>query len=231
HRRSGARRLRPAQDLRVSAMAEHSSNEAFSTLERMVRGMRIAMKPGKLLYSSRDSLKRGDLYVLGFNPGGDPNVERENVLEDLLRTPSSQWNEYINGSWRLRSKTYLAGQQPRQLRIRSFFSEIDCNLSKIFCSNLFFFRSKSISSAMLDHNFETLARESAHIHTYMLSTVKPKTIICFGSSTYNWFKRLRLHETPYPVQLIQAPHFAARISEKAFLTRAREINNSICNNG
>ena len=52
---------------------------------------------GNVLYSSIDTLKKGDIYFLGTNPGGDPAKEImtwPNTLNSLHPIGTSIWTRY-----------------------------------------------------------------------------------------------------------------------------------------
>jgi hypothetical protein len=63
--------------------------------------------PGKLLYSGLGTLCPGKIYLLGWNPGGNPNAEIDSVRDDYLKLAQerSDWNEYLDGSWMSRARS------------------------------------------------------------------------------------------------------------------------------
>ncbi|HEY9215017.1 MAG TPA: hypothetical protein VIQ29_19465 [Ancylobacter sp.] len=197
------------------------ANGAFAQLEMLVQKTNIAGKSGKLLYSSRTTLSPGELYVLGFNPGGDPNVENETVAENIAATPQSGWNEYTHGIWKLRDKVYPAGEQPRQRRIRSFFDVAGYDITAAFCSNVFFMRGIDVQRSVKTTDFSVLANECAFLHRFMLDVVRPRIVVCFGHDAFRWFEKLNL-SLRKDVHVEQVPHFA-RGSNEAFFAAAAKL--------
>lgn len=63
----------------------------------------ISRLPGIILYSSSDALKRGDVYLLGFNPGGSDGSILSHGIDQLIgRTQNAYLDEAWengNGSW------------------------------------------------------------------------------------------------------------------------------------
>jgi hypothetical protein len=63
----------------------------------------ILNQSGKLLYSSVSTLKKGNFYILGLNPGGNPKEISETILENLdnLRQnkKGAYQNAYIDEKW------------------------------------------------------------------------------------------------------------------------------------
>tara|TARA_A200000159_G_scaffold160134_1_gene179778 strand:- start:5147 stop:5347 length:201 start_codon:yes stop_codon:yes gene_type:complete len=49
----------------------------------------VLNSPGKVLYSSHETLKAGDIYFLGFNPGGREGPELERSIENMLTSTNN----------------------------------------------------------------------------------------------------------------------------------------------
>ena len=57
-------------------------------------------KSGDIFYSGRSTLKEGDFYLMGLNPGGDPAATA--VIEESLKlwkARQSNWSEYWDERW------------------------------------------------------------------------------------------------------------------------------------
>ena len=59
----------------------------------------ILEKQGELIYSSHETLKKGDIYLLGLNPGGEGFTTINKHLEGLLDKTT---NSYLDESWKTR---------------------------------------------------------------------------------------------------------------------------------
>jgi len=47
------------------------------------------------LYSGSQTLRRGPIYLLGLNPGGNPNEHKDTVRDRLKDLPSQRRNNYL----------------------------------------------------------------------------------------------------------------------------------------
>jgi hypothetical protein len=59
-----------------------SKNELPKIARESLAG--ILDKSGSILYSSHETLKSGDVYLLGFNPGGSGGSAVERSIESIL---------------------------------------------------------------------------------------------------------------------------------------------------
>lgn len=131
-------------------------------------------KPGSILYSSHETLKPGDLYLLGFNPGGVGGNPIERSINQLLTNTT---NSYLDESWENQNGVWANGEAPLQKRIQWVLKSIKLNPRDVCASNLIFFQSREAS----DISF-SLAKQCWPVHEAILSIVKPKLIIAFGNS-------------------------------------------------
>ena len=141
--------------------------------------------PGGILYSSYDTLVRGDFYLMGVNPGGSGGTS---IKEDLFNLPQKTSNEYLDECWENKGGRYKKGDAPLQRRIKWLFGQLGCDIRKICASNLIFVKSEKVS----DINFFELADMCWPVHEQIIEIVKPKTIIVFGNSgtsPYAYIKR------------------------------------------
>ena len=65
---------------------------------------KIAKRSGKVFYSGRSAFgKKSDLYLIGFNPGGDLAKQRKETVKshtaDVLSKFSPRWSAYSDESW------------------------------------------------------------------------------------------------------------------------------------
>jgi len=61
------------------------NGDTVSDLIRILEQTNLADRPGRLLYSGLGTLCPGRLYMLGDNPGGDPDAESDSPRTHLDR--------------------------------------------------------------------------------------------------------------------------------------------------
>lgn len=137
---------------------------------------------GKVFYSGRAAWRMiGGVYVLGFNPGGDPatnSAETVRTHTDYVLTQAPcQWSAYSDESWKGRA----AGQAPLQRRLQHLLSALGFDPRKVPSSNLIFSRSRR--SADLGMASETLVDLCWPVHQAVMFNLRPKAIICLGIDT------------------------------------------------
>ena len=130
---------------------------------------------GSILYSSHETLKPGDVYLLGFNPGGSDGYPIDQSINQLLTNTT---NAYLDDSWKSQNRVWAKGEAPLQKRIRWVLERIKLKPKNVCASNLIFFQSRKAS----DISF-SLAKQCWPVHEAILSIVKPKLIIAFGNSS------------------------------------------------
>jgi len=113
-------------------------------------------KPGSILYSSHETLKPGDAYLLGFNPGGAGGNPIERSIYQLLTNTT---NAYIDESWENQNGVWPNGEAPLQKRIQWILKCIKLNPRDVCASNLIFFQSRKAS----DISF-SLAKQCWPVH-------------------------------------------------------------------
>jgi hypothetical protein len=167
-----------------------STSDAVARLIQELKDTGLADMPGKLLYSGVATLAPGKLYVLGWNPGGDPNAESDSSARHLteLAGKSPTWNEYIDGVWHLGGRVYAPGAAPMQRRVRYLLTGIGLPVQTVCASNVVFVRSRASSN--LDNSIE-LARRCWPVHDFILGHVRPKGILSIGGAPVFEFIRSR----------------------------------------
>lgn len=141
----------------------------------------LADSPGRLLYSGVGTLKPGLIYMLGWNPGGDPTVEPETVCQHLekIKNERPDWNEYIDGYWRPGGRMLGRGRAPMQRRVVNLLRSINIEPRTVFASNLIFARSRDRDSIK---NTEHLVQLCWQVHVFLLSIVRPRIILSIGGN-------------------------------------------------
>ena len=200
------------------SLTEHE--RLYQALRKLPEG--ILNAPGRFLYSELLTLDReGDFYLLGYNPGGDPDKYPDqypdSLLEDIHKwglSAPKHYNAYLDEKWPPWSDIQPGGSH-FQRNVQRLFKAIDVCPRQVCASNLFFFRSKDSTShdkwrdKLIDTWLNNLTEkdrtvfkakelmneyESVHwrAHKEILEIVKPKCVIAIGSTTYGIIKRLLL---------------------------------------
>ncbi len=173
-----------------------------------VREAEIQLSPllaesGKVLYSAASTLTQGGIYLLGFNPGGDPeHPDSRSIGENLHALPGKKTNDYLDESWaRPVGDPFRPGRHPLQRNLRSLFNSLGQDLRSVCASNLIFVRSKKA----VETQYSEYAGLCWPIHEMILDTVQPSTIIAFGNSEWSPYSYLceqlgqgAAQATPFP---------------------------------
>lgn len=144
----------------------------------------LADKPGKLLYSGLRTLSPGETYLLGYNPGGDPEFEANSILSHLCRDDAES-NEYLDGRWRRRGRLCDAGAAPMQRRVCHMLKGLGWDARSACASNVIFVRSEDIGSL---NTPQELARRCWPVHRLILKQVGPKCIIVLGDDAFKFIR-------------------------------------------
>jgi hypothetical protein len=152
---------------------------------RAVKGdlAQVLDRSGRVLYSSVDTLKPGDLYLLGLNPGPDRDgIDGRDIAENLERLPRESTNCYLDGCW----DPGRPGQDKLQRRVVWLLDSLGYDPRGICASNLIFMR----SAGEHDCGYPQSADICWPVHRRILSIVKPKMILCFGGLPFEYLLHL-----------------------------------------
>ncbi|MEO5812842.1 MAG: hypothetical protein ABIQ63_12100 [Rhodanobacter sp.] len=139
--------------------------------------------PGEILYSSHKTLQPGDVYLIGFNPGGrEGTCLGESIYSTLGRTN----NAYCDEAWERDGKTLGKGTAPLQQRVRWLLTQLGKVPTAVCASNLIFMQSRKADEV----RYPYLADRCWPIHKAILGIVKPKVIVAFGNSKRSAFEYL-----------------------------------------
>ena len=141
----------------------------------------IEQESGKVFYSGREAFSgERPLYILGYNPGGDPEEPehaKETVMghtQKVLRKAESNWSAFRDESW----KNKPAGQYLLQRRVRHLLERLSLNPGAVPASNLIFVRSKTAKD---------IAPKSKHLqelcwgfHQAVIGQLRVKVILFWG---------------------------------------------------
>ncbi|MBB1288832.1 hypothetical protein H5085_10530 [Pseudoalteromonas sp. SR43-6] len=148
---------------------------------------------GEGIYSSHETLREGDVYLLGLNPGGEGHTLLGDFMsKTLTRTDNSYLDEiWVNGQ----SSKYKKGSAPLQKRIQGLLEGLNQNVADVCASNLIFTTSKSSQDSNFNFGF---AGTFWPFHQAVIEIVKPKVIITFGNakhlSPFGFLKSMYLDE-------------------------------------
>lgn len=152
----------------------------------MLKSTGLSDKSGLLLNSGSETLKKGDFYFLGLNPGGSPDgITGKDKIQNHLFKEQQDFNEYLEGIWSPGGKTKLPGQAVLQKRFQYLFSSLGVDPRNVCGSNLIFVRSRRANDLKEQ---KTLANKCWVVHEYIISLVKPKAIFVLGESPFTFVK-------------------------------------------
>jgi|AntAceMinimDraft_11_1070367.scaffolds.fasta_scaffold00918_6 hypothetical protein len=134
----------------------------------------VLSESGSILYSSHETLKSGDVYLLGFNPGGAGGKPVEQSINSMLTNTD---NSYLDESWENHNGVWANGKAPLQKRVQWILESLRLNTRDVCASNLIFLQSREASDISY-----SLAEQCWPVHEAILNIIKPKLIIAFGNS-------------------------------------------------
>ena len=156
-------------------------NNALSALIAKLDATGLADQPGRLLYSGIGTLAPGKVYMLGYNPGGDPEAENDSPKAHLAKLASLRpdWNEYMDGVWYPGGRACPAGGAPLQRRVQALLGTVGLPTRSVLASNLIFVRSKDQARLA---EASRLAEQCWAVHRWLLELVQPQTILSIGGN-------------------------------------------------
>ena len=170
---------------------ENKLKEIKEEIASILKEINYAEEPGSILYSGDETLKKGENYFLGANPGGHSDEKlgkfADTISNQLSRKNSSpSFNEYFDASWKPGKNIYSKGMAPLQRRIKYLFNSLEIDLRNTLSTNLTFVRSSTLEKFHLD--WAEAAEQCWKIHLLLLSVVQPRNIIVFGEDAFNFIK-------------------------------------------
>lgn len=121
------------------------TSETFLPLSEKARECltEILQDSGTILYISCKTLKPGDYYFIGVNPGGSPEETEETIQSTLQKLGGTYENAYLDQCWC--GKEGCTGCcRPLQKRFRFLFEDVLEVEPRVVCTtNLIFKRSRS----------------------------------------------------------------------------------------
>ena len=130
---------------------------------------------GEVLYSGAATLKPGQVYLLGHNPGGDAQSRTlKTVRSSLDELPTKTINSYLDTRWNGRA----VGASPLQRRVVWLLRALGFEPRTVGASNLIFVRSRDAAASQ----FDVYADLCWLVHEQILQIVKPQLVVVFGNS-------------------------------------------------
>lgn len=134
---------------------------------------------GDIISSDSDlTLKKGKYYFLGFNPGGEANINI--TLKHAIENLYGQGNLYLTPYAPNVEKNYLT---PLQRRYSYLWDELGEYKNTIFSTNLIFHPSRESKLV----NYFDEAKACWKLHKEFLKIVKPEIILCNGNGQCSSF--------------------------------------------
>ena len=135
-------------------------------------------RSGEVIYSSHETLKKGDIYLMGLNPGGDPDDDEcIKIREHFENILSKTTNSYVDEEWANGKGLSKKGKAPLQLRVQWLIKELGYEITDVCATNLIFQKSKSSDELCFG-----LAGICWRFHEHVIEIVQPKLILTFGNA-------------------------------------------------
>jgi len=145
----------------------------------------ILEESGNIVFSGSESIRKGRLFTLGLNPGGEVNIPIRKVLSELL---FKNRNAYLDESWGNRkNQHYKMGQHPLQKNYIGFIKALGFDPRSVFSSNLIFTRSRNQEGA----NYPSHADICWPAHKEFIRIVDPDHILVFGNSKISPYQYIK----------------------------------------
>jgi hypothetical protein len=169
-----------------------NTNEFIEESHEHLKEVKLLNLSGALLYSSYSTLVKGDLYLIGLNPGG-PETDSYTIKQGLDEFENNmknakEWNAYVDDNWYdPKIHPEKKGEYPLQRRVKFLIKELGEDINRVCTSNLIFTRSPNQNGSFYPENADKCWR----IHEMILKIVQPKIIIAFGNSNISPYDYLQ----------------------------------------
>jgi hypothetical protein len=138
---------------------------------------------GRFLYSPPSSVKKGEIYLLGINPGGSTNPLNDTIKKHI--TNMANHSAYLDEKWGKHEK----GMNPLQKRVRSLVDNLGLKLYDVCASNLIYVSSRNEIKLGGFEEFNKWADMCWDAHEIILKIVQPKAIVIFGNSPFQYLSK------------------------------------------
>ena len=165
----------------------------------------LLCKSGSFIFSSAETLKKGDIYFLGTNPGGNPEDEDKSLKGEIKDFPNRTSNAFLDECWRSECKysdnpskcdlknenNCEKGNHLIQKRVKKLLESLGLVVEETCYSNLIFERTKDTSK--LDIKEE--AEKYWCVHEEIIKVIQPKLILVHGVTTRFFFEKIGFTQT------------------------------------
>jgi hypothetical protein len=147
-------------------------------------------KSGSVFYSGRAAFSApSSVYVLGLNPGGNPNqpggeTVRAQTSKVLSKTWPEYWSAYRDESW----ENAPPGTWRLQPRVLHLMNGLDLDPGLVPSSNLVFVRSARATG--VQGNIAGLVAETWPFHQAVIEALGVRVILCFGKLAGHWTAKM-----------------------------------------
>jgi hypothetical protein len=149
-------------------------------------GADIRSRSGSIFYSGRSAFSHPTpLYVLGLNPGGNPERQATETVDAHLKQfyiQDPDWSAYADERWEGRAPG-TCGMQPRVLHM---FTQLGLDPQRVPASNVVFIRSRN--EAALRAEKQHLLEVCWPVHAAVITSLDVSTIVCFGGTAGIWVR-------------------------------------------
>ena len=173
-------------------MSYHDPTDHAAWMEEFVRRASGLLPPallrssGAVLYSSNRTLAPGRYYLMGLNPGGDP--QGESVGQSLRSLLVYEGNAYLDEDWSTPRKTYGVGRAPLQRNVQLLGDAIlSVGVRTVCAANLIFCRSR----VGVGIDYPSDADSCWPVHEVMIERVNPQALVVFGNGPKSPYAYLR----------------------------------------
>lgn len=146
-------------------------------------------QPGGVFYSGKAAFTgKKDLYILGLNPGGSPDLQSgatvAKCINNTLQNANADWSAYRDECWEGTERPGTWGMQPRVLHL---LAHLGLNPGETPSSNIVFVQSRR--EAVISNRLSQLAEDCWPFHKAVIEKLNPKLILCFGKTAGNFVKK------------------------------------------
>jgi hypothetical protein len=141
---------------------------------------------GAVFYSSPPAFDgHRPIYILGLNPGGNPEIQAENTVRRNFENWERQtepYSSYVDEVW----EGTVAGAHGMQPRIQHLADVLGIDLRLTPASNVVFVR--SATEAKLEANKSELLDACWPVHEAVIESLGCRVVICLGSTAGRWVR-------------------------------------------
>ena len=156
---------------------EDCRNHVSAMLKKHLAG--LEKKKGGVFYSSWSSLlKPNGYYIMGLNPGGEPDQSKtpsiiESIFDDRLNAP---WSAFTDECWEWGGRCLEPGGHRNQVRVKQIADHFEIDLSSTVSTNAVFVQ----TPRAVDIDVEWIG-QCWSVHEELMSWLRPRVVIALGN--------------------------------------------------